>query len=405
MSDKAPLIVLAAGGTGGHVFPAEALARELLGRGLRVALLTDQRGNKYSGTKKPNTSIDELPIDTYRVRASSLGKGVFGKLRSVVDMGIGALQARGKLRKLNPAAVVGFGGYPSVPTLYAAAQLQIPILLHEQNAILGRANRAMMNKADIIATSFPHVTGLKPAANVRLVQTGNPVRPAFTALRATPYTPLAEDGPMRILVLGGSGGAKIFSGVVPQALGLLPEHLRRRIVIAQQCRAETWEQARSAYAAAGIDAELSTFFHDVPERMAAAHLVICRAGGSTIAELTAVGRPSILVPFPHGHAGEQTANAEAVAEAGGAWLIPEQAFTPESLSVRLESLMTLPGTLTKTAAAARAWGKVTAADSLADCVCEIIGLSAPKNRRTSDMIVNDKDAEGASIFAKREQAA
>lgn len=359
-----PLIILAAGGTGGHVFPAEALARELLGRGLRVALITDRRGGKFG---------DDLVIPAYRVRASALGKGLFGKVRSIAEMGIGVLQAKRHLKKLKPAAVVGFGGYPSAPTLYAAAQLNIPIVLHEQNAVLGRANRVLMNKAKIIATSFPTVVGLKPTANVRLVQTGNPVRPAFVALRGTPYAPLTDDSPMRILVLGGSLGAMVFGQVVPQALLQMPSHLRRRIVIAQQCRKENIEQARSAFAGAGIEAELATFFTDVPERMAAAHLVICRAGGSTVAELTAVGRPSILVPFPHGHAGEQTANAEAIAEAGGAWLIPEQAFTPEALAVRLESLMTLPATLTKTAAAARAWGRVTAADNLADCVVEVVG--------------------------------
>lgn len=363
MTDTSPFILLAAGGTGGHIFPAEALARELLGRGYRVALMTDQRGAKFG---------DDLPVPVYRARASSLGKGIIGKMRSVIEMGVGVLQARRRLGKLRPAAVVGFGGYPSVPALYAAAQMNIPIILHEQNAVLGRANRILMAKARCIATSFPQVMGLKAGAHARLVYTGNPVRPAFMALRATPYAALTEDGPMKILVMGGSLGARVFSSVVPQALAQLPERLRRRIVIAQQCRKEDVEAARSAFAAAGVDVELSPFFHDVPERMADAHLVICRAGGSTVAELTVIGRPSILVPYPHGHANEQTANAEAVAEAGGAWLIPEQAFTPESLAVRLESLMALPSTLTKTAAAARAWGKVTAADALADCVAEIV---------------------------------
>ena len=358
-----PFVVLAAGGTGGHIFPAEALARELLGRGYRVALMTDQRGSKFG---------DDLLVPVYRIRASSLGKGLLGKIRSVAEMGIGVLQARRRLAKTRPDAVVGFGGYPSVPTLYAAAQLNIPIILHEQNAILGRANRSLMEKARIIATSFPHVAGLKLSPNARLVHTGNPVRPSFMALRGKPYPVLAEDGPMKILVMGGSLGAKVFSHVVPQALALMPEHLRRRIVISQQCRKDDTESARAAFAACGVDAELSPFFRDVPERMAEAHLIICRAGGSTISELTVIGRPSILVPYPHGHVGEQTANAEAVAEVGGAWLIPEQAFTPEALAVRLESLMALPLTLTKTAAAARAWGKITAADNLADCVVSLI---------------------------------
>lgn len=396
MTEPSALIVLAAGGTGGHVFPAEALARELLGRGLRVVLMTDQRGSRFS---------DDLGIPVYRTRASSLGKGLFGKARSIMEMGIGVMQARRRLRKLHPAAVVGFGGYPSVPTLYAAAQLNIPIALHEQNAVMGRANRVMLSKAKLVATSFPHVTGLKNGGLAKLVQTGNPVRPTFASLRATPYTPISDDGPVRILVLGGSLGAKVFSQVVPQALQLMPEHLRRRIVLSQQCRKDDLEQARALFAGAGIEAELSTFFNDVPERMAASHLVICRAGGSTIAELTAIGRPSILVPFPHGHAGEQTANAEAVAEAGGAWLIPEQAFTAEALAVRLESLMALPTTLTKTAAAARAWGTISAADNLADCVCELVGLHGPKARRYGELFTFENGDIVAGILAKRNSAA
>lgn len=363
MIDSVPFILLAAGGTGGHIFPAEALARELLGRGYRVALMTDSRGSQFS---------DDLPVPVYRIHARSLGNGFFRKAFGVVEMGIGYLQARWRLGQLRPWVVVGFGGYPSVPTLYAAAQLNIPILLHEQNAVLGRANRFLMKKANILATSFPQVAGINSSDATRVVCTGNPVRPAFMALRAKPYTPLSDSGPFRIVVMGGSLGARVFSYVVPQALALLPEHLRRRIVIAQQCRKEDIEAARSAFAAAGVDAELSSFFYDVPERLAEAHLIICRAGGSTIAELTVVGRPSILVPYPNGHADEQSSNGEAIAEAGGAWIIPQAAFTAESLAVRLESLMALPSSLTKTAAAARAWGKVTAADGLADCVDSLI---------------------------------
>ncbi len=363
MTDGSPLVVLAAGGTGGHIFPAEALARELLGRGYRVELMTDKRGAAFGG---------DLPIPVTYVRASSLKPGFIGKIRSVAQMALGVLQARWRLRKSRPSVVVGFGGYPSVPTLYAASRLGIPFVLHEQNAVLGRANLALMGKAKIIATSFPNVVGLKAPPTAKLVYTGNPVRPAFMSLRAKPYAPLTDDGPMRILVLGGSLGAKVFASVVPQAIALLPEPMRRRIVIAQQCRKDDYEAARSFFASAGIDAELSPFFGDVPERMADAHLVVCRAGGSTIAELTVIGRPSILVPYPHGHANEQGANAEAVAEAGGAWVISEQAFTPEALAVRIESLMALPSTLAKTAAAARAWGRVTAADGLADCVASLI---------------------------------
>jgi UDP-N-acetylglucosamine--N-acetylmuramyl-(pentapeptide) pyrophosphoryl-undecaprenol N-acetylglucosamine transferase len=364
--DSSPLVALAAGGTGGHVFPAEALARELLGRGLRVVLLTDQRGSKFS---------DDLPVPAHRLRAGTLGRGFFGNIRSVADMFVGVWQARRIFRKLRPAVVVGFGGFPSVPSLYAAARVNIPIILHEQNAVLGRANRAAMNKARLIATSFPSVAGLKPNGAVRVVHTGNPVRPAFAAMRATPYPALTDDGPVRLFVLGGSLGASVFSQIVPKAIALLPEHLRHRLIVAQQCRAADIEETQAAYAGIGVEAELTPFFRNVPERMAATHLVISRSGGGAVAELTAIGRPSILVPYPHSVAGEQTANAEALADAGGAWLIPEQAFTPEALAVRIEALLTLPSSLVKAAAAARAWGTVTAADNLADCVMEVIGKS------------------------------
>jgi UDP-N-acetylglucosamine--N-acetylmuramyl-(pentapeptide) pyrophosphoryl-undecaprenol N-acetylglucosamine transferase len=374
MTDKTSLIVLAAGGTGGHVFPAEALARELLGRGYRVALMTDSRGTKFS---------DDLPIPVYRTRASSLRSGMVGKALSIVSMGVGIFQAEHRLRKLKAAAVVGFGGYPSVPAVYAAAGMHIPFILHEQNAVIGRANRMLMKKAAAVAMSFPHVAGLLSDSKAKLVHTGNPVRPPFVALRGTPYPALDDASPFRILVLGGSLGARVFSHVVPQSLALLPEPLRRRVVIAQQCRKENLEDARQAYAGIGIDAELAPFFNDVPNRMAAAHLFVGRSGGSTVAELTAIGRPSILVPFPHGHAGEQTANAEAIAAAGGAWLIPEKAFSPEALAVRLESLMTVPGTLAKAATAARGWGKITAADALADCVEDILGIRRLQEGKTA----------------------
>ena len=363
MNNAQPTIVLAAGGTGGHIFPAEALARELLGRGYEVALMTDKRGLSFS---------EGLTVPVYRIRSSALGKGLIGKIRSVGEIGFGFLQAWSKLAKIKPKAVIGFGGYPTVPILYAAAQCRIPFVLHEQNAIVGRANAVFAGRASALATSFPEIKGLPVHVKTRTVYTGNPVRPAFMALRAKPYATPQDGGAFKLLVLGGSLGARIFSQVVPQAIARLPETMRRRLVVSQQCRKEDIDVARSAYAAAGVETELSTFFHDVPERMADAHLVIGRSGGSTIAELTVIGRPSILIPFAGGIAGEQTANAEAVAEAGGAWLIPEQAFTPESLAIRLESLIALPSSLSKTAAAARAWGKVRAVDNLADCIVSII---------------------------------
>ena len=355
----APLFLLAAGGTGGHIFPAEALARALLARGVRVALVTDPRGGRFS---------ESIDVPVYRIRARGTGGHLLSKLRAGMEMMIGTFQAQGLLRRLRPAMVIGFGGYPSVPTVYAAARLSIPILLHEQNAVLGRANRLLSGLAQTIALSFEQVSGRQPWPKEKLVLTGNPVRPGILALRDAPYPDVHPDGPVSILVMGGSQGARIFSQVLPKAMQLLPEALRRRLRIAQQCRAEDLDAARTGYAAAAMDVELASFFHDVPQRLAAAHLVICRSGASTVAEVTAAGRPAVFVPYPHALADEQTANAEAVAIAGGGWLIPQAALTPEALAVRLEALLTHPALLIQTAAAARQCGRPDAADRLAD-VC------------------------------------
>lgn len=367
MTGVAPLVVLAAGGTGGHIFPAEALARVLLQRDLRVALITDRRGGQF-------TDLPNVPV--YRIAASALGGNIIKKVLSVLQMGVGCIQAGGLLAQLQPAAVVGFGGYPSVPTVYAAGRGQIPVILHEQNAVLGRANRALLKQAKLIATGFPQVSGLQGENLPKFAHTGNPVRPAFAALRETPYPSLTAEGPIQLFVMGGSQGARVFSDVVPKALAQLPEPLRRRIIIAQQCRAEDMERAKAGFAAAGIEAELAPFFKDVPERLGRSQLAICRSGASTVAELTAIGRPAILVPYPHGHAGEQTANAQSVAEAGGAWVFPQDGFTPDALAVRLEALLSHPATLDKTAQAAKQWGTLKAADNLADCVMQLIGQTS-----------------------------
>jgi UDP-N-acetylglucosamine--N-acetylmuramyl-(pentapeptide) pyrophosphoryl-undecaprenol N-acetylglucosamine transferase len=358
-------IILAAGGTGGHIFPAEALARTLVARGYQVVLITDQRGGRFG---------DDLNIAVHRIQAASLGGNPLRLPSQLLRLGMGYLQARRLLKRMRPEAVVGFGGYPSVPTLLAAAALGIPIVLHEQNAILGRANRLLIKPARLIATGFPRLGGLGDDAKITIVHTGNPVRPAFLTLReASHYPPITAESELKIFVMGGSQGASIFSEIVPRALALLPQDLRRRIRIAQQCRAEDMRHSQAAYAAAGIEPELATFFRDVPERLARCHLTICRAGASTIAELAMLGRPAILVPYPFGHVGEQRANAEGLAEAGGAWVIPQDAFMPEALAVRLESLLTHPTLLSKTAAAALAYGIPHAADNLADQILNIIG--------------------------------
>ena len=358
-------IVLAAGGTGGHIFPAEALARALLDRGRRVILVTDRRGQGF-GSALPEVAV-------HRIRAGSPSGGVSAKARALLSMVIGYGQARGLLRALGPSSVVGFGGYPSVPTVFAATRLHLPVLLHEQNAVLGRANRLFVRKADVIATSFPAVEQLAEVDGGRIVLTGNPVRPAIAALRTRPFQPPEPDGPFEVLVTGGSQGAHVFSELVPPALAQLPEELRQRLRVSQQCRREDLAAARRAFGAAGIACDLADFFRDMPERLARAHLVICRSGASTVAELATAGRPGILVPYPHAMDNHQTVNALAVAEAGGAWLQPQATLDPAALARLIEALMGHPDTLTRAAAAARAFGHADAAANLADAVLDLAG--------------------------------
>lgn len=364
-TDSKPLVILAAGGTGGHVFPAEALADQLKRRGFRLALITDRRGHAYGGTLGS--------LDTYRIAAGGIaGRGLGAKLKGGLELGLGLIQARTILMKTLPDAVIGFGGYASLPTMAAATFVGLPTAIHEQNAVLGRANRLLAARVRRIATSYAHVDHLDEAWASKVVHTGMPVRPLIARKCNEPYPMLDDTGPIRVLVLGGSQGAKVLSEVVPEALAQLPEALRGRLYVSQQCRPEDLEQVRASYAGTGIECKLESFFEDVPKRMAGAHLVIARAGASTVAELTALGRPAILVPYPHAIDDHQTANARAVDETGGAWLIPQPAFTPEALAARLESLFTQPGTLARAAECARAASRPDAAKLLADLVADLL---------------------------------
>ncbi|GIL39782.1 undecaprenyldiphospho-muramoylpentapeptide beta-N-acetylglucosaminyltransferase [Roseiterribacter gracilis] len=356
------LVLLAAGGTGGHIFPAEALARELVARGRAVALVTDKRGGAFG---------DDLGVPVHRIRASSMQRGLRGKARTGLELAIGAWQARALLNQLKPAMIVGFGGYPSLPTLFAARRAGLPYVLHEQNAVLGRANRLFAKHATRIATSFENVTMLPEGADARITLTGNPTRPAIAGVAMVGYPKLTSDGRLNILVVGGSQGAHIFSEIVPAALAHMPENLRKRISIAQQCRADDLPEAKSGFARSGVTAELATFFQDMPSRLAAAHIVIARAGASTCAELTVAGRPAILVPYPFAMDDHQAANAEQIAASGAAWSIPQRALTPMALATRLENLMTAPSGLEKAADAARALGRADAAQRLADLVEQV----------------------------------
>ncbi|MFL5287023.1 MAG: undecaprenyldiphospho-muramoylpentapeptide beta-N-acetylglucosaminyltransferase [Rhodopila sp.] len=357
-------IVIAAGGTGGHFFPAEALARELLTRGHRIVLMTDARSGGL-------TSTVFTGHEQYVLSGSGIaGRGTARVAKSLFALIRGAAQARRIFNRIGAAAVVGFGGYPSVPPALAAlfAGHRISIVLHEQNAVMGRANRFLAPRASVLALSFAATRLLPP--NVRHEVTGNPVRSDIAALAQVPYGPPQER--INLLVLGGSLGARVFSDVVPAAITLLPEALRRRLSIVQQCRPEDLDRVCAAYAHAGIEAELSPFFPDVAARLAAAHLVIARVGASTVAELAVAARPAILVPLPGAIDDHQTANAAALAEAGAAWVMPQPSFTAEALEERLIALLNDPAALAAASAAARTQAHADSAAHLADLVEQIV---------------------------------
>ena len=358
-------VIIAAGGTGGHLFPARALAEELLGRGRAVVAVTDRRGGDIAD------GLSGMPV--HRLRASALsGRSLAGKVSGAVDLLIGTLEARSLLRRLRPCAVVGFGGYPTVPPLYAARRLGIRTVIHEQNAVLGRANRLLAGRVDLIATSFEATAGLDAAQAARTMLTGNPVRSDIAALHRGTYRAPNGDGRLRVLVFGGSQGARILSQVVPAALESLPAGARQRFVLVQQCRPEDVAAVSQTYERLGVAAEIAPFFGDMAQRLDAAQLVICRSGASTVAELGAAGRPALLVPYRFATDDHQSANARAAEADGAAWLMPEQAFTAEALAARLEALVACPRQLVEVAAAAHRRGRPAAASALADAVERLI---------------------------------
>jgi UDP-N-acetylglucosamine--N-acetylmuramyl-(pentapeptide) pyrophosphoryl-undecaprenol N-acetylglucosamine transferase len=353
-------IVIAAGGTGGHFFPAEALAAELVARGHRIVLITDARSGGLS-------SLTFAGREQYVISGAGIaGHGLWRGVKAVGSLAAGVAQARRIFARIEPASVVGFGGYPCVAPVLAARLLRHrpTIILHEQNAVLGRANRLLARWADVLALGFDGTR--RVAAGTRTEVTGNPVRSAVIALSNTCYTPAT--GRISLVVLGGSLGARVFSDVVPPALRLLPIALRERISVVQQTRSEDLERVRSAYAADGIAAELALFFPDVAERLAGAHLVIARAGASTVAELAVAGRPAILVPLPSAIDDHQSANARSLADAGGAWVVSQARFTPEALAGQLTQLLQCGPALADAAAKARGLARADAAARLADLV-------------------------------------
>ena len=359
--------MLAAGGTGGHLFPALALAQELGRRGIAVDLMTDMRGDRY-GSDFPARRI-------FRVPSATAGEehGVLDKARTALTLGRGIFNAYRQLGAVRPGVVIGFGGYPSFPPLVAAWLRRIPTAIHEQNSVLGRANRMLASRVTAIATSFPALHHLDPALEAKVRLTGNPVRDAVIGRSTRAYAPPAPDGAFTLLVFGGSQGARFFSDLVPAAITLLKAETRQRLRIVQQCREEDLGRVRQAYAALEVDMELASFFRDLPERMAAAHLVIGRAGASSVAELTVMGRPSILVPLPHAIDNDQLQNAMQLAQSGGTLCIEQRGLTPELLAREIERLSANPEALTTMAASAKAQGRPDAVARLADLVEELMG--------------------------------
>jgi UDP-N-acetylglucosamine--N-acetylmuramyl-(pentapeptide) pyrophosphoryl-undecaprenol N-acetylglucosamine transferase len=359
-------VVIAAGGTGGHLFPAQALAGELARRNHRVVLMTDDRGHNYAQTF-PQAEIVTVPSATFADR------GQVGKAFAVMRLARGALSAFVALGRIKPAVVVGFGGYPALPTMFAAARRGVPSVIHEQNAILGRVNRWLSPAVTRIASSFSKMKHLDPILAPRVTMTGNPVRPAILA-SVRPYVAPKADGPFKLLVFGGSQGARVFSTLVPEAVGKLPEALRQRVQIVQQCRAEDLEAARARYMAIGLQPTLAPFISDMGDRLAAAHLVISRAGASTVTELEIVGRPSLLIPYPFAMDDHQTANANEIAASGAGWMVAEAGLTAEILAGKITELANAPAMLSDAAAKAAGLGRPQAAVALADLVESVGGL-------------------------------
>ena len=364
------VVLLAAGGTGGHLFPAEALALELARRGWRIHLATDERVESYG---------QDFPAEeTHLVASATLTREPLAFATGLMRLGRGFLQARSLVRRLKPNVAVGFGGYPSLPPMLSAVFAGVPTVIHEQNAVIGRANGFLAPRVTAIATGQAAVRGTEKV-RATIVQTGNPVRPAVLAAAARPYPALAGGAPFRLLVFGGSQGARFMSDLVPPAIALLPEAQRSRLAIVQQCRPEDMARVKAAYAELGIVACLAPFYHDMPQRIAHSHLVVCRAGASTTAELTVIGRPAITVPLPGSLDQDQKANALVLAAAGGGWMVEQKDMTPERLATDLAGLMADPARLAAAAAAALKCGRPDAVQRLADVV-ERVAAGAPADR-------------------------
>ena len=359
---SALLVLLAAGGTGGHLFPAEALASALQKRGATVDLATDARVAHFKFSAR---AVHLIPSATLR------GTDPFNLVRTAALLALGTAKAWAMLGRVRPTVVVGFGGYPTVPPLWAASLRGIPTVVHEQNGVMGRANRALAPRVTAIASSVRMLQRLDPRWQGKIIFTGNPVRGEVIAAAATPYTAPEANGKLHLLVFGGSQGARVMSEIVPSAIEKLPGDLRARLTIVHQARAEDVDTVRAAYGRLGVAVEVGPFFTDLPQRMAAAHLIVSRSGASTVAELSAIGRPAILVPLPHALDQDQFANAGVLADAGGAFRLAQRDFTPERLASEIAALAADPSRLAAMARAAKSAGTLDAAERLADLVLKV----------------------------------
>ena len=358
-------ILIAAGGTGGHIFPAQALASRLLGLGFQPALVTDRRGMELG--------CDQLGVPCHTLYAGPFSRQSWvGLLLAVIKLSIGMVQARVLIHRLAPVAAVGFGGYASLPMMLMAARMKLPTVIHEENAVLGRANRFLAPRVSAIATSFQNTSGVAELYQGKVVETGTPVRADIVALRELVTQPLNSNSKIRLLIVGGSQGSRIMSEVVPAALARLPSWLRDRLVIVHQCRASDQANVEALFAMAGISASVIPFIENMAAALKVAHLVVSRAGASIVAELAVAGRPALLVPFSHATDDHQTANARALVDAGGAWMIDEKEFNVVKLETWLVELFKNPSVLVAASRKARAIGQPDAAHCLADVTSQVI---------------------------------
>ena len=361
---KKTVVLLAAGGTGGHLFPAEALATVLEKRGVAVDLATDNRAAHF---KFPARAVHLIPSATVR------GRDPMSLARTGGLLTLGTAKAWTLLGRIKPKVVVGFGGYPTVPPLLAASWRHVPTVLHEQNSVMGRANRFLAPRVTAIATGFRSLKNLNRHWRSKMTFTGNPLRPQVLAAAGVSYAEVA-DGKLRLLVFGGSQGARVMAEIVPSAIGLLDASVGTQLSVVQQARAEDMDAVRTSYSRIGVAAEIAPFFSDLPARMAAAHLVISRSGASTVAELSAIGRPAILVPLPHALDQDQFENAGVLEAAGGAIRIEQHDFTPRRLAAEITTLASEPARLARMAQAAHSTGAIDAAERLADLVIKVAAI-------------------------------